>query len=148
MHTNKTIYLFYHKIFLLDFSRTWTIQVIWQKNFLWPFDLWKFYCYRNKPLLCDNQMWYQLFECIVFITQGVHFDIWSEIWKKKFSKIFQKNFPPKKFRMPPIRILVDEKRIFTLILSHISKCTHRAIKMTPSKSWYHIWLSHNKGLFL
>ena len=60
----------------------------------------------------DNQKWYQLFECVILIAQCVHFDIWNKMRKKFFFKNFSKNFSPKKFCIPPIRILAAEENFF------------------------------------
>ena len=50
-----------------------------------------------------------------FLLPRAYILIFGVKYKKKiFSKLFQKNFPPKKFRIPPIRILVDEKKNFYL----------------------------------
>ena len=67
---------------------------------------------------------------------------------KKFPNFFQKISQQKNFISSPTWNFGGWEKIFFSILFHISKCTHWAIKMTPSKSWYHLWLSHNNGLFL
>ena len=70
-------------------------------------------------------------------------------WKIFENFFFSKKFPSKKISYtPPTWNFGGWEKKFFSILFHISKCTLWAIKMTPSKSWYHLWLSHNNGLFL
>ena len=93
-------------------------------------------------------MWYQLLEGVILIARCVHFDIWDKIKVKIL-------FSSTKIRMGGIRNFFGGKffwKIFENFFFHISlqisKCTPWVIKTMHSKSWYHIWLSHNNGLFL
>ena len=97
-------------------------------------------------LYCVFVFGYSEFSNTFLLSHKAYILISGIKWKKKF---FFKKFPAKKISYTPhMKFWWLRKKIFFSISFNISKCTHWAIKMTASKSWYHFWLSHNKGLFL
>ena len=104
----------------------------------------------------DNQKWYQLFERVILIAQCVHFDIWNKMRKKKFFKNFSKNFSPKKFRIPPIRILAAEKKNFFFSFYSIYQNVHterlkwrvRKVDITSGCLTIMVYFCNNEWVFI
>ena len=69
-------------------------------------------CLRIMVYFCNNKWVFILTKVQLFFYYHTRrtFDIWNKMRKKKISKFFHKISRQKKIRIPPIRILVSDKK--------------------------------------